>query len=64
VLAEKIGERFVGQLLEILHAVLGELVQGVPSLVIELDALAGHGGILLRDNSATLWQFPTSLRSR
>jgi hypothetical protein len=36
----------------------------VPSLVIELYALAGHAGILLGGNSATLWQFPSCLMSR
>jgi len=29
-----------------------------------LNTLAGHRGILLGDNSATLWQFPSGLTSR
>jgi hypothetical protein len=58
VLAEKISESLVGELLEVPHAVPGEQVEGVPCLLIELNPLAEHRGILLRDNSATLWQFP------
>jgi hypothetical protein len=42
----------------------GAQVEGVPSFVIELNALAGPRGILWRDNSATLWQFPTVPWSR
>jgi hypothetical protein len=40
---EDVGEDLVGQFLEVLYAVLGKLVESVPSLVIELNALAGHG---------------------
>jgi hypothetical protein len=29
---------------EILHAVTGEQIEGVPGFLIELNALAGHGG--------------------
>jgi hypothetical protein len=43
VLPEEIGEGLVGELLEILHAIFGKQVEGVPSLVVELNALAGHG---------------------
>jgi hypothetical protein len=63
-LAEKIGERLVGKLLEVPHAVPGEQVEGIPSLLIELNAFSWHRGILLRDNSATLWQFPAGVASR
>jgi hypothetical protein len=48
-LPEEIGEGLVGQLLEVLHAVLGELIEGVPSFIVELNALAGHG-VLANDN--------------
>ncbi len=41
-LTEQIGERLIGELLEVPHAVLGEQVEGVPHLIIELNALAGH----------------------
>jgi hypothetical protein len=41
-LPEEIGERFVGELLEVLHAVLGKLIERMPSLGVELNALAGH----------------------
>jgi hypothetical protein len=58
VLLQKVREGLVSELLKVLHAVLGEKVESVPSLVIELNALARHSGILLRDNSATLWHFP------
>jgi hypothetical protein len=44
----------VGEILEVSHAVFGKQIEGVPCLLIELNALAGHRGILLRDNSATL----------
>jgi len=54
VLAEEISECLVSELLKVPHAVPGEQVEGVPCLLIELNALAGHCGILLRDNSATL----------
>ena len=42
-LGEEICEGLVGQLLEVLHAVLGELGEGVPSGIVDLNALAGHG---------------------
>jgi hypothetical protein len=42
---EKVSEGLIGQLLEVLHAILGELVEGVPSCIIELHA-------------TTLWHFP------
>jgi hypothetical protein len=41
-LSEKVSEGLIGQLLEVLHAVLGELIEDVPSLRVELNAFAGH----------------------
>jgi hypothetical protein len=64
VLAQQIRERLVGEFLIVLQPILGEKIEGVPRLLGELDALAGHRGILLRDNSATLWQFPGEVASR
>jgi hypothetical protein len=54
VLAEEISECLVSELLKVPHAVPGEQVEGIPCLLIELNALAGHCGIVLRANSATL----------
>jgi hypothetical protein len=42
-LREQIGEGLIGQLLEVLHAILGEPGKGVPSCIIDLNALAGLG---------------------
>jgi hypothetical protein len=42
VLGEKVGEGLVSELLEVLHAVFGELIERVPSCIIELNAFAGH----------------------
>jgi hypothetical protein len=42
-LLEEVAEGLIGQLLEVLHAVLGELIEGMPSCIIELNALAGDG---------------------
>src|SRR5436309_1044266 len=44
VLAQQVPERLVGQLLKIHHPVAREEIERVPRLVVELDALAGHGG--------------------
>jgi hypothetical protein len=41
-LPTQIGEGFVGEILELPHAVLDEQVEGFPGLLIELNALAGH----------------------
>ena len=61
---EQIGESLVGQFLEVPHAVPTEQVESVPGFLIELYTLAGHLGILLRDNPATPWQFPQGQTSR
>jgi hypothetical protein len=45
VLAEEIGEGLVGELLEVLPAIFGEQVQGIPGLVIELNSLPRHGAL-------------------
>jgi hypothetical protein len=51
VLAEEIREGLVGEFLEVPHAIPGEQVEGVPGLLIELNAGQGsasrslHGGI-------------------
>ena len=45
VLSEEIGEGLVGKLLEVLHAIFGEQVQGIPGFVIELNSLPGHGAL-------------------
>ena len=63
-LAQQIRERLVGEFLIVLQPILGEKIEGVPRLLGELDALAGHRGILLRDNSATPWQFQERQTSR
>src|SRR5215216_5531184 len=42
VLLQQVGEGFVRQILEILHAVARQEVDGGPGVVIELNALAGH----------------------
>src|ERR1700722_9745969 len=42
VLRQQVAERLVGDLLEVLHPVMGQKVECVPGLVVELDALAGH----------------------
>jgi hypothetical protein len=42
VLREQIGKGLVGQFLEILHAILGQLGESVPSCIVDLNALAGH----------------------
>ena len=39
---QKIGEGFVGQLLERRHFVLREKVENVPGLIVKLYALARH----------------------
>ena len=39
---QQVTEGFIGQLLEVHHAVSGKQVEHVPRLVIELDSLAGH----------------------
>jgi hypothetical protein len=39
---QQVAEGFVGQLLEVHHAVTRKQVEGVPRLVIELDSLASH----------------------
>jgi hypothetical protein len=44
----------------VLHAILGKLIEGVPSCIVELNAFAGHG-VLPSDHSATLWHFPEAL---
>ena len=49
--------------LEVLHAILGEQIKCLPSLVIELNAFARHAGLSGRI-FATLWHFPQLLRSR
>ena len=41
-LLEKVREGLVGELLEVLHTVLGEPIESVPSFVVELNALTGH----------------------
>jgi hypothetical protein len=46
VLLQEIGEGLVGEFLEIPHAVSGEQVEGVPGLLIELNALARQRGII------------------
>jgi hypothetical protein len=51
---QQIGEGLVGRLLEIPHAVPGEQIEGIPGPLIELNAFAGQGGILLGDDCATL----------
>jgi hypothetical protein len=42
VLFQQIGEGLVCDLLEVPHAVPGEQIEGIPGLLIELNALAGH----------------------
>jgi hypothetical protein len=42
-LRKKVGKSFVGDLLEIHHAVARQQIDGRPSLVVELHALARHG---------------------
>jgi hypothetical protein len=44
---EQIAKRFVGQLLKRRAAVASQKVQCIPGLVIELNALAVHHGLLL-----------------
>jgi hypothetical protein len=46
VFAQKIADGFVGEFLEVSHAVSAEHVESVPGLLIELRALAGHRGYL------------------
>jgi hypothetical protein len=41
-----------------------QIGEGIPGFVIEPEVLVGHRGILLGDNSATLWQFPDGLTTR
>jgi hypothetical protein len=48
VLAEEIGAGLVSEFLEVLHTVFSEHVEGVPSLVIKLNALPGHGAVSRR----------------
>src|SRR5262245_28994177 len=43
-LLEQVGKGLVGQLLQRLHAVARQQVQGVPGLVVELDELASGPG--------------------
>src|SRR5215218_2574436 len=42
VLLQQVGEGFVRKILEVLHGVARQEVDGGPGLVIELNALAGH----------------------
>jgi hypothetical protein len=47
VFPEEIGKKASSaSSLEVLHPVLREQIEGVPSFVVELNALAGHRGIL------------------
>jgi hypothetical protein len=62
-LLEEVGKGLIGQLLEALHAILGEQIKCVPSLVIELNAFARHAGLSGRIFAA-LWHFPQLRRSR
>jgi len=39
---QQIGEGFIGQLLEVHHAITRKQIERVPRVVIELDSLAGH----------------------
>jgi hypothetical protein len=45
VLAEEIGKGLVSELLEVLHAICGEQIQGIPGLVIELNSFPWHGAL-------------------
>jgi hypothetical protein len=45
VLAEEIGEGFICEFLEILHAIFGKQIERVPGLVIELNSLPRHGAL-------------------
>jgi hypothetical protein len=58
-LFEEVGKGLIGQLLEVLHAILGEQIKCVSSLVIELNAFARHAD-LSGCIFATLWHFPRS----
>jgi hypothetical protein len=42
VLSQEIAKGFVGELLEIFHLIAAQEVERLPSLVVELDALAFH----------------------
>lgn len=42
-LGEKVGESFVGQILNVTHAITPELHERVPGFVVECDQLARHG---------------------
>jgi hypothetical protein len=42
VLSQEVAKGFVRQLLKVLHLVAAKQVKGLPSLVVELDALAFH----------------------
>jgi hypothetical protein len=41
-LAQKVAEGFLGQLLEGHHAVVGKQIDGLPGFIVKLDPLSGH----------------------
>jgi hypothetical protein len=41
-LLQQVAKSFIGELLEVHHAIPGKQVERVPRLVIELDSLASH----------------------
>ena len=43
-LAQEVPEGFVGELLEIHHPIAPQQIECLPSLIVELDTFAGHGG--------------------
>jgi hypothetical protein len=48
VLLQKIAEGFVRKLLKILHPILGQQIERVPSLIVELHPFARHSALLHR----------------
>jgi hypothetical protein len=46
-LSQQVRKRLIGEFLKILHAIPCQQIKGMPSLIIELYALAGHCGLLI-----------------
>ena len=42
ILAQKVAEGFLGQLLEVYHAVTGKQIDGLPRFIVKLDPFSGH----------------------
>jgi hypothetical protein len=63
VLAQQVREGLAGEFLEILHSILGEQIECVPGLLIELNTFAGHN-VSCQATIPRPWQFTAEATSR